>query len=281
VNGPDSAPGVGVVQGGPHLRVAGGHLLGEHGAIPVTYGPGLAERLGALDVERVDLALDVAGAGSLAELVAITGTAASTLTIADFAGPQVGVRLSLGDSAVSRTGGTVCRSRPRSRRRGVSVFRCGRSSHEPGSSGARGRGARTPAGEDRARRSLRHDRVNNATIRTCVRTLAYTWGMRRGVHFQTVPRRVEVMEHTGQESLSRMEEWVVDLRLRGLVGPRFEFSTLVDDGRPVGRLRVGPGAEALITEGGRLVFQPNPRGGAGDLEVVAEDRFFREFQPLR
>jgi hypothetical protein len=89
------------------------------------------------------------------------------------------------------------------------------------------------------------------------------------------------MEHTGQESLSRMEEWVVDLRLRGLVGPRFEFSTLVDDGRPVGRLRVGPGAEALITEGGRLVFQPNPRGGAGDLEVVAEDRFFREFQPLR
>lgn len=72
-------------------------FLAQLGAIPVTYGPGLAERVGALDVERVDLALDVAGAGSLAELIAITGTAASVLTIADFAGPQVGVRLSLGE----------------------------------------------------------------------------------------------------------------------------------------------------------------------------------------
>jgi antitoxin (DNA-binding transcriptional repressor) of toxin-antitoxin stability system len=78
-----------------------------------------------------------------------------------------------------------------------------------------------------------------------------------------------------------MEEWVTDLRSRGLLGPAFEFSTLVDEGRPVGRLRVGPGAEALITEGGRLVFQLNPQSGTGTLEVVAEDRFYREFQPLR
>jgi hypothetical protein len=111
--------------------------------------------------------------------------------------------------------------------------------------------------------------------------LPYTYPMRQGVHFQTVPQRVEVMEHTGHESLSRMREWVVDLRLRGLVGPRFEFSTLIDEGRPVGRLRVGPGAAALITEGGRLVFQPGPSGGKGSLEVVDEERFYREFQPLR
>lgn len=105
--------------------------------------------------------------------------------------------------------------------------------------------------------------------------------MRRGLYYQTVPRHVEVMEHTGHESLTEMSEWVVDLRLRGLVEPRIGFSTLIDDGRPVGRLRVGTGADALIAEGGHLVFLPNPRGGTGDLEVIAAERFFREFQPLR
>ncbi|GII30648.1 NADP-dependent oxidoreductase [Planotetraspora mira] len=66
-------------------------------AIPTTYGPGLPERVRAIHDGRVDLALHVAGAGSLPELIAITGTAASVVTIADFAGPQLGVRLSLGD----------------------------------------------------------------------------------------------------------------------------------------------------------------------------------------
>lgn len=104
--------------------------------------------------------------------------------------------------------------------------------------------------------------------------------MRWGQHFQTVPTRVEVVEHTGQESLRRMIEWVSDLRSHGLVTTRTEFSTLVDDSRPVGRLRVGPGADALITEGGRLVFQPSPGGGPGRLEVVDADRFHREFEPI-
>lgn len=67
------------------------------GAIPVTYGQGLAERVRALGIEPVDLALDVAGAGSLPDLIAITGTAASVLTIADFTGPKLGVRVSLGE----------------------------------------------------------------------------------------------------------------------------------------------------------------------------------------
>ncbi|GAB2809696.1 NADP-dependent oxidoreductase [Actinoallomurus bryophytorum] len=65
------------------------------GATPVTYGPGLPGRVGGLG--RVDRALDVAGAGSLPELVAIAGTPASVLTLADFAGPELGVRLSLGE----------------------------------------------------------------------------------------------------------------------------------------------------------------------------------------
>ena len=46
---------------------------------------------------RIDLALDAAGAGSLPELIAITGTAGSVVTIADFTGPRLGVRLSTGD----------------------------------------------------------------------------------------------------------------------------------------------------------------------------------------
>lgn len=106
--------------------------------------------------------------------------------------------------------------------------------------------------------------------------------MRRGLYYQTMPRPVEVMEHTGARSLSLMIEWVDDLRLRGLVESRIALSTgWVDDSEPVGRLHVGPGAAALITEGGHLVFRPNPRGGAGTLEVVDAERFFQEFQPLR
>lgn len=84
-------------------RVIGTGRPGNHpfiaglGAIPVAYGEGLGERLRALGVDRADLALDVAGAGSLPELIALTGTAASVLTIADFTGPGLGVRVSLGE----------------------------------------------------------------------------------------------------------------------------------------------------------------------------------------
>jgi NADPH:quinone reductase-like Zn-dependent oxidoreductase len=67
------------------------------GAVPVAYGPGLAERVRALVPGGIDLALDVAGAGSLRDLVAITGTPESVLTIADFTGPQLGVGISRGE----------------------------------------------------------------------------------------------------------------------------------------------------------------------------------------
>jgi NADPH:quinone reductase-like Zn-dependent oxidoreductase len=81
-------------------RVIGTARPGSHGflaslgAIPVTYGDGLAERV--RDLAPVDLALDVAGAGSLGALVAITGDPAAVITLADFSGPARGVRLSLG-----------------------------------------------------------------------------------------------------------------------------------------------------------------------------------------
>jgi NADPH:quinone reductase-like Zn-dependent oxidoreductase len=70
-------------------------FIAQLGAIPTTYGRGLPERVRRL--REVDLVLDVAGAGSLPELIAITGTAASVVTIAEFTGPRLGVRLSLGD----------------------------------------------------------------------------------------------------------------------------------------------------------------------------------------
>jgi NADPH:quinone reductase-like Zn-dependent oxidoreductase len=81
-------------------RVIGTGRPGSHpflaglGALPVAYGPGLAGRV--RDLGPVDLALDVAGAGSLDDLVALTGDADAVITLADFTGPAHGVRLSLG-----------------------------------------------------------------------------------------------------------------------------------------------------------------------------------------
>jgi NADPH:quinone reductase-like Zn-dependent oxidoreductase len=76
-------------------------FLTRLGAVPTTYGEGLPERLGG---GRVDLALDVAGAGSLPELVALTGSAAAVVTLADLTGPGLGVRLSTGDLGGEPTG---------------------------------------------------------------------------------------------------------------------------------------------------------------------------------
>jgi NADPH:quinone reductase-like Zn-dependent oxidoreductase len=73
-------------------------FLSELGATPVLYGEGLAERVAELGI-AVDLALDVAGKGSLPELIAIAGDAGSVLTLADFAGPKLGVRISMGEFA--------------------------------------------------------------------------------------------------------------------------------------------------------------------------------------
>ena len=66
---------------------AGSHdFLANLGAIPVSYGPGLAERVRSLGLGLPDLALDVAGAGSLEELIAATGALGAVVTLADFTG---------------------------------------------------------------------------------------------------------------------------------------------------------------------------------------------------
>ncbi len=67
------------------------------GAVAIPSGPGLPERVRTLDIGQVDVALDMAGAGRLPELISLTGTPASVVTIADFSGPERGVRLSLGE----------------------------------------------------------------------------------------------------------------------------------------------------------------------------------------
>jgi NADPH:quinone reductase-like Zn-dependent oxidoreductase len=63
-------------------------LLRELGAVPVTYGAGLIARVRALGSSPVDVAVDVAGGGVLADLIKLTGQADQVVTIADFAGAQ-------------------------------------------------------------------------------------------------------------------------------------------------------------------------------------------------
>lgn len=70
-------------------------FIADLGATPTTYGPGLPDRVRALG--SVDLAFHVAGKDSVTELIAITGTPAAVVTISDFGGPKLGVRLSLGE----------------------------------------------------------------------------------------------------------------------------------------------------------------------------------------
>lgn len=73
-------------------------LLRSLGAMPVAYGPGMAERVRALAPAGVDRALDVAGSGVLPELIELAGGADHVLTVADFLGARAhGVRFSRGD----------------------------------------------------------------------------------------------------------------------------------------------------------------------------------------
>jgi NADPH:quinone reductase-like Zn-dependent oxidoreductase len=72
--------------------------LRELGAIPITYGPGLADRVAAVAPQGVDVAFDIVGSGSLADLVAIVGDPSKVVTIADFNGPALGVAIVAGDA---------------------------------------------------------------------------------------------------------------------------------------------------------------------------------------
>jgi NADPH:quinone reductase-like Zn-dependent oxidoreductase len=66
------------------------------GAIPVTYGEGMADRIKAAAPEGVDVAFDAAGKGVLPELIALTGSRDQVVTIADGDAAKHGVRFTGG-----------------------------------------------------------------------------------------------------------------------------------------------------------------------------------------
>lgn len=70
--------------------------LRDLGAVPTTYGPGLAERVKALAPAGVDAALDVAGSGVIPELIDIVGDPERVVSVADFSAPQYGAKFSAG-----------------------------------------------------------------------------------------------------------------------------------------------------------------------------------------
>ncbi|HET6483829.1 MAG TPA: NADP-dependent oxidoreductase [Actinoplanes sp.] len=107
INGASGSIGSAAVQFAVHR---GAHVIGTAspathdylrnlGAEPVAYGDGMAERVRALAPHGVDLVLDVAGSGTLPDLIDLAGGADHVVTIADFPGAQqYGVRFSRGDS---------------------------------------------------------------------------------------------------------------------------------------------------------------------------------------
>ena len=66
------------------------------GAIPTTYGAGLAERVAALAPDGVDAALDTPGKGSVPALIEIVGEPSQVVSIADFSAPERGARATSG-----------------------------------------------------------------------------------------------------------------------------------------------------------------------------------------
>jgi NADPH:quinone reductase-like Zn-dependent oxidoreductase len=79
-------------------------FLTELGAIPTTYGGGLPARVRALVDGPIDAALDVAGRGWLPQLIELTGSPDSVVTIADFGASALGVRISMGELAGRASG---------------------------------------------------------------------------------------------------------------------------------------------------------------------------------
>ena len=79
--------------------------LRSFGVIPIAHGPGLVERVAAVAPDGVAGAADLAGKGSLDELVEIVGDVAKIVTIADGAGAaRLGVRFTGGGPGESIEG---------------------------------------------------------------------------------------------------------------------------------------------------------------------------------
>jgi NADPH:quinone reductase-like Zn-dependent oxidoreductase len=70
--------------------------LASLGAIPTTYGLGLADRVAALAPGGVDAVLDTAGQGSVPDLIALVPRPAQVVSIADFGATALGARFADG-----------------------------------------------------------------------------------------------------------------------------------------------------------------------------------------
>lgn len=66
------------------------------GAIPVTYGDGLADRVRTLAPNGIDAAMDLSGRGGLRTLVELVGGPERVVTIADDSAAELGVRMTFG-----------------------------------------------------------------------------------------------------------------------------------------------------------------------------------------
>ncbi|MDG6102968.1 NADP-dependent oxidoreductase [Dactylosporangium aurantiacum] len=71
-------------------------FLRSLGAVPVTYGEGLVDRVRAVAPQGVDLALDTAGRGAVADLITLTGVPANVVSLVDFDAPKLGARVTDG-----------------------------------------------------------------------------------------------------------------------------------------------------------------------------------------
>ncbi|MGI5162368.1 NADP-dependent oxidoreductase [Microbispora sp. CA-102843] len=67
------------------------------GAIPVSYGDGLADRVRAVAARGVAAAVDASGRGSLSALVELTGDPDRVITLADASAESLGVRFTYGE----------------------------------------------------------------------------------------------------------------------------------------------------------------------------------------
>ncbi|MGZ3943784.1 MAG: NADP-dependent oxidoreductase [Mucilaginibacter sp.] len=72
------------------------HYLRGLGAVPTTYGPGLAERVRELAPNGVNAALDLAGPGIIPDLVGIVGDPSHIVSVIDFAAGRYGAKFSHG-----------------------------------------------------------------------------------------------------------------------------------------------------------------------------------------
>ena len=70
-------------------------LVRSLGAVPVTYGDGLADRVRRV-VESVDAVADAAGKGGLADAIMLAGGPARVMTLADARAADLGVAFSVG-----------------------------------------------------------------------------------------------------------------------------------------------------------------------------------------